>query len=304
MTDVRVRLGIAYDGTNFSGWAKQPGLRTVQGELEAAIHRLFQRVDAEPIQLTVAGRTDAGVHATGQVAHLDLTPDHLDVLASKRGHLSGSRAEVPSSGVEGPRGAVGRALAHRLTGILGADADVVITSAELVSTDFDARFSAVWRSYRYRIADAQTAPNPLRRFDTAQVAGVLDVAAMQQAADTVLGLREFATFCKAREEATTIRELQRFDWARDEDGVVFAELRADAFCHSMVRALVGGCVAAGLARFAPAHLGKLQAAASRTSAFAVMPALGLTLTEVGYPPPGEWAARSHAIRAKRTLPTV
>lgn len=291
MSVVRVRLGIAYDGTNFSGWAKQPGLRTVQGELETAIERLFQRLAVEPVQLTVAGRTDAGVHATGQVAHLDLTEEHqLSLLPSNR---AGSRAES--------RDDVAAALKRRVTGILGADADVVLTSAEVIGPDFDARFSATWRSYRYRIADAQTAPNPLRRFDTAHIPGTLDVAAMQQAADTLLGLREFATFCKAREEATTIRELQQFDWSRDDEGFVTAELRADAFCHSMVRALVGGCVAAGLTRFTPAHLAKLQAAATRTSEFAVMPAHGLTLTEVGYPEPGEWASRANSIRAKRTL---
>ncbi|HLP23440.1 MAG TPA: tRNA pseudouridine(38-40) synthase TruA [Microbacteriaceae bacterium] len=284
----RVRLGIAYDGTNFAGWAKQPGLRTVQGELEAALERLFQRVDAEPLQLTVAGRTDAGVHATGQVAHIDLAPAHADALmVPKRGHDS---ADADAAA----------ALRRRMSGILGSDADVLVTGSEIVSAEFDARFSAVWRRYRYRIADALTPPNPIRRFDTVSVPVTLDVEAMHEAAQTVLGLRDFATFCKARPDATTIRELQHFAWSRDEDGVVVAELQADAFCHSMVRALVGGCVAAGSARFAPDCLGELQAAAERTSAFAVMPAHGLTLVKVGYPDPAEWGSRAEAIRAKRS----
>lgn len=286
---VRLRLGIAYDGTHFSGWAKQPGQRTVQGVLDSALERLFQRVPADPLQLTVAGRTDAGVHATGQVAHLDLRNEHIEALMTpKRGH---EQHDADAAAV----------MRRRLSGILGVDSDVVVFSAELVPSTFDARFSAVWRRYAYRIADSRTQPNPLRRFDTVQVSGELDVSAMQAAADTVLGLREFATFCKARDEATTIRELQQFDWRRDTDGVVIATLQADAFCHSMVRALVGGCVAAGMQRFEPGHLGELQAAATRTSEFAVMPAHGLTLTEVGYPPAEEWGIRAEAIRAKRTL---
>lgn len=286
---MRVRLCIAYDGTHFYGWAKQPGLRTVQGVLEDSLITLFQRVSGEAPQLTVAGRTDAGVHATGQVAHLDLSAEQLDALM------------VPKRGHELHDADAAAALRRRLTGILGSDADVAVTAAELVSTDFDARFSASWRSYRYRIADAQTVPNPLRRFDTVTLPGVLDVGAMQEAADTVLGLRDFATFCKARPEATTIRELQQFDWTRDDEGVVVGTLRADAFCHSMVRALVGGCVAVGSSRFTPAHLSELQAATTRTSEFAVMPAHGLTLTAVGYPPESDWADRADRIRAKRAL---
>lgn len=285
----RIRLGLAYDGTNFSGWAKQPGLRTVQGVLEEAIGTLLQRVPGEPPQLTVAGRTDAGVHATGQVAHLDLSAEQLDSLVT------------PQRGHESHDADAAAALKRRLTGLLGSDSDVVVTSAELVSTDFDARFSATWRSYRYRLADALTPPNPLRRFDTVTVAGTLDLIAMQEAADTLLGLRDFATFCKARDEATTIRELQQFEWTRDADGVVVASIRADAFCHSMVRALIGGCLAVGQSRFTPAQLSELQQQATRTSSFKVMPAHGLTLTEVGYPPATEWATRATAIRAKRTL---
>lgn len=284
-----MRLGLAYDGTNFSGWAKQPGLRTIQGVLEDALGTLFQRVDESPLQLAVAGRTDAGVHATGQVAHVDLTPAHVDVLMNPgRGHES---FDLDAAA----------AFKRRLVGILGADSDVVVTDAELVSSDFDARFSATWRRYHYRIADAASIPNPLRRCDTASVSGVLDLDAMQEAADTLLGLRDFATFCRARADATTIRELQQFEWRRDETGVAIATIQADAFCHSMVRALVGGCVAVGQSRFDSARLMRLQQATERTSAFIVMPAHGLTLTHVAYPDASEWGARATAIRAKRTL---
>lgn len=289
MSDVRVRIGLAYDGTNFAGWAKQPELRTIQGVLEDALATLVQRVEAEPLQLVVAGRTDSGVHATGQVAHVDLTDAHVTALTK------------PSRGHESHDVDVAAALKRRLSGILGGDSDVLLTSAEIVSSDFDARFSASWRKYHYRIADAATTPNPLRRNDTASVSGVLDLDAMQEAADTVLGLRDFATFCRARADATTIRELQQFDWHRDDDGVVIATIQADAFCHSMVRALVGGCVAVGQSRFDAERLSQLQAATERTSAFIVMPANGLTLTHVEYPQASEWAERATAIRAKRTL---
>lgn len=283
----RVRLGLAYDGTNFSGWAIQPGLRTVQGVLEAALETLFQRLGPAP-KLTVAGRTDAGVHALGQVAHLDLTPEQLQlVLASERADRAASNPAM--------------ALRRRMSGLLGATADVAVTSAEFVSDDFDARFSAEWRRYQYRIADQLSTPNPLRRFDTSAVPTTLDVAAMQAAADTVLGLHDFATFCKARPEATTIRTLQAFNWHRDDTGVLIATIQADAFCHSMVRALVGGCVAVGQARFTAEHLAELRAAARRTGEFVVMPANGLTLVAVGYPPPQEWAERADRIRAKRTM---
>lgn len=284
-----MRFGIAYDGTEFSGWAKQPGLRTVQGVLEDALATIFQRGAGGAPTLTVAGRTDAGVHATGQVAHLDLSPAQHQLL------------DAPGRGHDHRGDDAAATLQRRLNSILGSDSDVAITESALVSTDFDARFSATWRSYSYRIADKATVPNPLRRFDTASVSGALDVEAMRQAAETVLGLRDFATFCKARDEATTIRELQQFDWHRDDAGVLIANIRADAFCHSMVRALVGGCVAAGQARFAPEHLGELQAQAVRTSRFVVMPAKGLTLTAVGYPDETEWASRADRIRAKRTL---
>ena len=281
----RVRIDIAYDGTHFAGWASQPGLRTVQSVLESALGTVLRR-ESSP-RLTVAGRTDAGVHALGQVAHFDLSKRELAALT--RANAAGVPRDPAAT------------LKRRMNSILGEDSDVLLQAVTLVSTAFDARFSATWRSYRYRIADPASLPNPLRRWDTVTVSMPLDVAAMQAAAETVLGLHDFATFCKARPDATTIRELLAFDWSRDADGVLNGWVRADAFCHSMVRALVGGCVAAGAAKFAPEHLGELRVAAARSSEFKVMPAHGLTLMEVGYPAEHDWAERAERIRAKRSI---
>lgn len=288
---VRVRLGIAYDGTSFNGWSRQPTLRTVQGVLERALATLFRRTGVEP-RLTVAGRTDAGVHALGQVAHLDVPRPALDEVARpRRGDAASGRATDPAG-----------VLARRLTGILGtADADVVVTRAELAPDGFDARFSAIWRRYEYRVADADATRDPLDRHRTVWYPRALDVDAMDRAARTLVGLHDFAAYCKPREEATTIRTLQAYGWRRRDDGVLVASLQADAFCHSMVRALVGASVAVGEGRLGPDGPAALLAARERTSAFKVMPAKGLVLTQVGYPPDAELAARAAQTRARREL---
>jgi tRNA pseudouridine38-40 synthase len=269
----RVRLGIAYDGNIFNGWAKQPGLRTVQGVLEEALSTIYERRGPAPL-LVVAGRTDAGVHATGQVAHLDLTAGQL------------ARCDAAM-------------LARRLNGILGAASDVVVLSSERVDPLFDARFAATWRRYEYRLADAASQLNPLTRFYTASHSRALDAEAMDAAGRQLLGLRDFASFCRPREGATTIRTLQAFSWARADDGVLVAKLQADAFCHSMVRALVGACVAVGEGRLDLDGLVGLSDALERTSAFKVMPAKGLTLVEVGYPDDSDFESRVLQTRARR-----
>lgn len=282
--DVRVRLDLAYDGTGFSGWARQPRLRTVQGELEAALATIFRRAGGDPPLLTVAGRTDVGVHATGQVAHVDLRPDQFALL---------DRAHRPG----GPRGL--EALRRRLNGIAGAERDVHVASARVAPPGFDARFSAVWRRYEYRIADASAARDPRRRAFELWHPTPLDVEAMDGAARSLLGLHDFAAYCRPREGATTIRTLQEFAWRRDPDGVLVAEVRADAFCHSMVRALVGACLAVGDGRLGADRPVLLRDERERTSAFAVVPSRGLTLVEVGYPPDGQLAARAEQTRARR-----
>jgi tRNA pseudouridine38-40 synthase len=284
---VRIRLGIAYDGTDFKGWSRQPGLRTVQGVLEDALGTLFRRTGEAP-RLTVAGRTDAGVHALGQVAHLDVEETALmSVVRPRRGRDEEASPETT--------------LARRLTGIIGADADVVVTHAERAPAGFDARFSAIWRRYEYRVADTSAIRDPLERRRTLVVPRALEAEAMDAAAASLVGLHDFAAFCRPREGATTIRTLQSYRWARADDGVLVASLQADAFCHSMVRALVGACVAVGDGRLDAADPAALLRAAERTSAFTVMPAKGLLLTEVGYPDDHELEARAAQTRARREL---
>lgn len=283
---MRIRLDIAYDGTHFRGWAKQPGLRTVQGVLEGALLRILRPADGSgaPVQLVVAGRTDAGVHARGQVAHLDVDERQLSRLA----HRSG-RTEADPAGT----------LAGRLGGVLGQYPDVTVLRTAVAPDGFDARFSAVWRRYRYRLADDRAGYDPLRRHDTTSIRGRLDEAAMDAAARSLIGLHDFAAYCKAREEATTIRTLLDYRWMRDPDGMLVAEVKADAFCHSMVRALVGACAAVGEGRLAVADLERLRDDVVRTSAFKVLPARGLTLVEVGYPADALLETRAAQTRNRR-----
>ena len=289
---MRVRLAISYDGTAFSGWAVQPDLRTVQGVVEQALGTVL-RLHGE-VRLTVAGRTDAGVHARGQVAHVDV-PQRAwrDVV----GRSDRSPAE---------------ALVARLAGVLGRGgaprgaSDVVVHEAAEAPPGFDARFSAVWRRYRYRIADGDTRRDPLRRHDVLWHTAPLDVEAMDTAAGWLCGEYDFAAYCKPREGATTIRTLQMMRWRRvpeaeRDGGLVVADVRADAFCHSMVRALVGASLAVGEGRRPVSWPAEVLAAGLRDPAVGVAPAHGLTLEEVGYPPDADLAARARQARNVRTL---
>ena len=275
---MRLRFDLAYDGTGFRGWARQPGLRTVQGTLEAAISRIL---GGDP-QLVVAGRTDAGVHASGQVAHLDLTE-------AQQERLRKARDPDPA------------ALAARLTGVLGQYPDVAVHRTRIAPEGFDARFSAVWRRYSYRVADRVAGYDPLERVRTTSVNAALDVEAMDAAARSLIGLHDFAAYCKWREGATTIRTLLEFDWHRDPDGILIANVKADAFCHSMVRALVGACVAVGQGRLDVRDVLDIRDARERTSETKVLAARGLTLTEVGYPADELLAQRAEQTRARRSL---
>ncbi|MBO9577795.1 MAG: tRNA pseudouridine(38-40) synthase TruA [Microbacteriaceae bacterium] len=282
---VRVRLDLGYDGAAFSGWARQAEGRTVQGELEQALATLFRGRGAAP-RIVVAGRTDAGVHARGQVAHLDLDPAQWRHLG-RMGH--GAAAETT--------------LVRKLNGLAGAAGDVRVHRATPAPDGFDARFSAVWRRYEYRVADPGAAQDPLARAFTVWHPRPLDAVAMDAAARLLAGpgLADWAAYCRPRAGSTTIRDLQSFAWTREADGVLVARLQADAFCHSMVRALVGACVAVGEGVLGTADPLALREAGGRTSAFKVMPAKGLVLTEVGYPPPEELAARARQTRGLRSL---
>nr|WP_307817497.1 tRNA pseudouridine(38-40) synthase TruA [Nocardia acididurans] len=265
---IRVRLDISYDGTDFIGWAKQPGLRTVQGVLEESLGK----VQREPIQLTVAGRTDAGVHAEGQVAHFET---HTEV--------------------DGPK------LVHRLARFLPKD--VRVKDVRVVPAEFDARFSAIRRHYAYRLTTAPYGAQPLQTRHIVPCRPGVDLAAMREASRKLLGLHDFAAFCRRREGATTIRELQRFDWESDGD-LLTAYVSADAFCWSMVRSLVGGVLAVGEGRRTPEWIGGLLHERERSSAVTVAPAHGLSLIAVDYPADADLAARNAETREVRTVPAA
>ncbi|MFI5777186.1 tRNA pseudouridine(38-40) synthase TruA [Nocardia sp. NPDC051570] len=263
---VRVRLDIGYDGTDFTGWARQPGLRTVQGVLEESLSKVLR----EPIQLTVAGRTDAGVHAEGQVAHFDTSAEP-----------------------DGPK------LIHRLARFLPKD--VRVTGIRVAPPEFDARFSAIRRHYAYRLTTAPYGAEPLRARSVVPCRSEVDLEAMRAAARKLLGLHDFAAFCRRREGATTVRELQRFDWERDGD-LLTAYVSADAFCWSMVRSLVGAVLAVGEGRRTPDWVAGLLDERERASSVTVAPAHGLSLIGVDYPADAELAARNAQTREMRTVP--
>jgi tRNA pseudouridine38-40 synthase len=276
---MRVRLDLGYDGSAFAGWATQPGLRTVQGTVEAALGTVLR---IPPPRLTVAGRTDAGVHARGQVAHVDLDDE---VWAAVRGRL-----DDPAT-----------ALLRRLAGVLPDD--VVVHRAGPAPEGFDARFSATHRTYAYRLADSPDLVDPLRRNHVLRHRLPLDVEAMAESAGPLVGHHDFAAFCKPRPGATTVRTLIDLTVARPsagaDSGLVVVTVRADAFCHSMVRALVGALLAVGEARRLPHWPADLLAARLRDPAAHVAPACGLTLEAVAYPPDGDLAARADQTRARR-----
>lgn len=281
---MRIRLDLAYDGTHFRGWARQPGLRSVQGTLEDALARVL---GGDP-RLVVAGRTDAGVHAIGQVAHLDLDDAQVARLTARPPRGTADGAADPAE-----------RLAARMRGVLGAYADVTVHRTRVAPAGFDARFSAVWRRYEYRIADRTAGYDPLERHRTTTVRAALDEGEMDAAARSLIGLHDFAAYCKPREEASTIRTLLEFDWRRAPDGVLVANVKADAFCHSMVRALVGACVAVGEGRLDVEDAAAIRDAGERVPEVKVLAARGLTLTAVGYPDDGLLAARAEQTRARR-----
>jgi tRNA pseudouridine38-40 synthase len=276
---VRLRLEIAYDGTEFAGWAVQAGQRTVAGVLNDAMTTVFR----VPVQLRAAGRTDAGVHATGQVAHVDVPADALPNA-------------YPRTTREGDSEFL--ALLRRLARFLPADVRVLDISR--AAPGFDARFSALRRHYVYRLS---TAPYGVEPQDARYVTAwprPLDVDAMSQAARDLIGLHDFAAFCRHREGATTIRDLQRLDWSRDGDRVT-AHVSADAFCWSMVRSLVGALLAVGERRREPAWCGKLLTSPRRSSEFAAAPPHGLTLVAVDYPADDQLEARTKVTRELRVV---
>ncbi|MGW7285757.1 tRNA pseudouridine(38-40) synthase TruA [Streptomyces sp. NPDC054847] len=270
---VRVRLDLSYDGKDFSGWAKQAGgRRTVQGEIEDALRTVTR--SRTTYELTVAGRTDAGVHARGQVAHVDLP---VELWAEHR-----------------------EKLLKRLAGRLSRD--VRIWSVAEAPEGFNARFSAIWRRYAYRVTDNPGGVDPLLRGHVLWHDWPLDVDAMNEASAGLVGEHDFAAYCKKRDGATTIRTLQQLSWERDPSGVITATVKADAFCHNMVRSLVGALLFVGDGHRPAEWPAKVLAAGVRDSAVHVVRPHGLTLEEVGYPADELLAARNKEARNRRSLP--
>lgn len=261
---LRLKIKLAYDGTAFSGWAKQPDRRTVQEEFEKA----FSTVSRHQCETIVAGRTDAGVHATAQIIHVDVPvgTDQID-------------------------------LAYRLNRLL--DSDIRVLDIEVAPEGFHARFSALRRHYQYQIVDGNKAINPLDRYDRASWYRPLDLDRLNEASSLLLGEHDFAAFCKYREGATTIRTLETFKWERKADGLLVAQVVADAFCYSMVRNLVGAAVCVAEGRFEPSWIAEMLANRQRISDSLVFPPEGLTLVQVDYPNNAQLLARAALTISRR-----
>lgn len=236
----------------------------------------------EPPDLVVAGRTDAGVHARGQVVHVDVAADAFATLPGR------SRSTPPES------------LVTRLAGVLPHD--VVVRQVRIVPDAFDARFGAVERRYRYRVGDAAHRPDPLHRGHVLWVREPLDPAAMHRAGQPLLGEHDFVAFCRPRPGATTVRRLHQLTVSRDEVGLVVVEVAADAFCHHQVRALTGALLAVGTGRREESWPAQVLAAGRRDGAVHVAPAHGLTLEHVQYPPHDRLADQAARTRTLRGAP--
>ena len=299
----RIRLDLAYDGTFFSGWAAQPGLRTVEGVLTSALVTVLR----EPVRLTVAGRTDAGVHAAAQVVHFDASTEAWAALPGRSDRLPEAALLTRLAGVLAREAQVSLPRTPRGAG------DVVVTGARSVPQAFDARFGALSRRYTYRIADAAASRDPARRATVLWLPDALDVEAMDASARALLGEHDFLSYCKPREGATTIRTLRTLQWRRAEAGadagpdagpdagLVTLSVVADAFCHSMVRSLVGAGLAVGQGRKPVTWPRELLDARTRQGAAPVAPPHGLTLEEVTYPADDELAAQAERARTTRRL---
>ncbi|HSO04682.1 MAG TPA: tRNA pseudouridine(38-40) synthase TruA [Candidatus Limnocylindrales bacterium] len=286
--EIRLRLEVAYDGADFCGWARQPGLRSVQAELESAL-RAVLRIEADiPVRVAVAGRTDAGVHAVGQVCHSDVP---AAAWAASLGRRTPGASPDPSLAVR-----------RRLNGLLPPD--LRVRQVGVAPAGFDARWSASWRRYSYLVADDPAGQDPRTRGHVLWHPRALDVEAMDAAAAPFVGEHDFAAYCRAREGASSVRTLHDIGWRRvgrsaGASSPVEFSVRADAFCHSMVRSLVGAFIAVGDGRWPLERPAELLAAAERVPVIETAPAHPLTLVEVGYPPESDLAAQAERARRWR-----
>ncbi len=245
MRTQRYRLILEYDGTHFAGWQIQPGKRTVQGEVEKALGELFQ----EKVRVTAAGRTDAGVHARGQVVHFDAR--HFRPV---RGILLGLNTLLPD--------------------------DVAVRQVEPVPSSFDARFSAVWRQYCYRIVQRPTAL--LRRYAWVFLQE-LNVHDMQRCAEEIRGEHDFRAFCSAQAEANHYRcTVYRANWEYERNDRLTFTIVANRFLHNMVRILVGTMVEVGKGKYSPEDFRRMLQSRDRTEAGPTAPPQGLFLEKVAY----------------------
>ena len=270
----RYRIDLAYDGTDFYGFSKQSAHRTVAGELLSGLVKIFGE-DDEDFRMRVAGRTDAGVHAQAQVAHLDLTPEQLKRI--RRGH----------------------GVAERLNKII--DPDVRVTAFEEADPGFHARFSALSRRYRYSIADRSVTPNPMTSRYMLEILWNLEVAPMIEVAKEFMGLRDFRAFCKERDGTTTIRELREISVKRRPNGVIDIEVEADAFCHNMVRSVVGALMSAGSGRTTAKEVRKALKGQRNEHAYKVQAPQGLTLIKISYPAKSKLGSQAELTQRMRTL---
>jgi tRNA pseudouridine38-40 synthase len=270
----RYRIDLAYDGTDFYGFSKQAAYRTVAGELLSGLVKIFGE-DDEDFRMRVAGRTDAGVHAAAQVAHLDLTPEQLKRI--RRGH----------------------GVAERLNKII--DPDVRVTSFEEADAGFHARFSALSRRYRYSIADRSVTPNPMTSRYLLEINWHLEVDPMIEVSKEFMGLRDFRAFCKERDGTTTIRELKEISVKRRSNGVIDIEVEADAFCHNMVRSVVGALMSAGSGRTTAKAVRKALTGQRNEHKYKVQAPQGLTLIKINYPPKSKLGAQAELTQRMRSL---
>ncbi|MEY2798362.1 MAG: hypothetical protein RIS22_628 [Actinomycetota bacterium] len=261
----RIRVDCQYDGTSFSGWSIQPDRRSVQGVIEDVLSRVLN----SEVSTTVAGRTDAGVHALGQVFHFDL-PQQLRKNWNLQSLLY---------------------IANRLL-----TSEIRFTAICDVPGDFHARYSALRRHYRYQLLDNARTLNPLERVATTSYHRPLDETLMNHASAALLGEHDFAAYCRPREGTTTIRCLEDFSWSRKSDGLLIAKISADAFCHNMVRSLVGAMMMVGDGRWPATEPRAILESKVRHSHIA--PAQGLTLMAVEYPQASEYGERARRVTSR------
>jgi tRNA pseudouridine38-40 synthase len=273
---IRYRINLAYDGTAYYGWARQSGHKTVQQSLLDALTLVFGE-STNDFSMRVAGRTDAGVHAYAQVAHIDVSAAQIKRLGRTK------------------------SIAFRLNSIL--DRDIRIHSFEIAPPGFHARFSATFRRYPFRIADGPVAKDPLQGRYTLWLAHELDLDLMRDGAKEFIGLHDFNSFCKARAGATTIRRMKSIKITRNPDlgGVIEIELIADAFCHNMVRAIVGGLIAVAQGSAEKSEITHVLKVAQKRAPFKVATPEGLTLVEIGYPADDKLEEQAAITRKKRQL---